>query len=401
MAGTQPRVPIVVDEIARPATIANSAFDSIWDVERIEVFKGPQTTLRGRAAIGGAVVVKTKDPTFNPEAALQTITEFDEFHGATYSINGLVSGAVIEDRLAVRGTAEFQSGDDPRDIINVPPGSESDASSLTEFDQIRLRGKALLTPMGEGGPLEILGTVDYQTGTTPQTRGTVGAPFDEREVNFLGSGLRLFDTDAFTAAVDTKYETVNGGQFRSITSYSTSTFESREEQPNNLFFDFTEDIINQDILYNFGDADDVFSGLVGATYTRRDQDITIDNIFPPFIPAGIAQLTADGTEETYSIFADLRYQLTDRLDLLFGGRVLHEEEERTTFSNLLSVPPLFVPPVTQIFSETETVALPLIGVQFNLDTEKSFFLTAREGFNSGGAAVNFATGVPYTFESER
>ncbi|MEM9332199.1 MAG: TonB-dependent receptor, partial [Pseudomonadota bacterium] len=215
------------------------------------------------------------------------------------------------------------------------------------------------------------------------------------------SGLRLFDTDAFTAAIDTRYETVDENELRFITSYSTASFESRNEQPDNLFFDFTEDIFNKDILYNFGDTDDMFSGLIGATYSRREQDIKIDNIFPPFIPPGVAQLTADGTEETYSIFADLRYQLTDQLDLLFGGRVLHEEEERTTFTNLLSVPPLFVAPATQIFNESETVALPLIGIQYSMDTENTFFLTAREGFNSGGAAINFATGMPYTFESER
>jgi outer membrane receptor protein involved in Fe transport len=39
---------------------------SVWDVDSIEVYRGPQTTSQGANAIAGAIVVKTKDPTFTP-----------------------------------------------------------------------------------------------------------------------------------------------------------------------------------------------------------------------------------------------------------------------------------------------------------------------------------------------
>lgn len=41
---------------------------ALWDVESIEVFRGPQTATQGANSIAGAIIVKTKDPTFQPRA---------------------------------------------------------------------------------------------------------------------------------------------------------------------------------------------------------------------------------------------------------------------------------------------------------------------------------------------
>jgi len=408
LSGTVPRVPLIVDDVARIATLPFADFNSIWDLEQIEVFKGPQTTLRGRNAIAGAIVVSTKDPVFQSEKAAQVITEFDEYHGVNYTFNGMINGALIDDVLAVRATIEHSGGDDPRDIINVPAGRESDAEALTEFDQTRVRGKALLTPQGETGPLRILGLVEYQAGTTPQTRGTVQGPdIENREVDFTTGGLRLFETRAWTTALDGTYQFDDVGELQSITSYNTANFESRPEQPEPFFFDFTEKLFNQDLLFKFGEQTHRFSGLLGATYSHRKQDIVLDRDQPPFFLVGRNQLTADGETETLSAFTDLRLRLYGGLDLLAGGRILHEEQQRTTtstiFSNLPGPPfsPPPTPPVTDVFDVTETVTLPKIGLQYKLDDENSIAVTAREGWNSGGAAVNFFTGQPYEFESER
>ena len=407
LAGTQPRIPLIIDEIARPSTIANADFNTIWDVDRIEVLKGSQTSLRGRSAIGGAIIVKTNNPTFEPEAALRGIVEFDDFHGATYTVNAMASGGIIEDRLALRGTVEYEAGDDPRKIINPLPGQEDKVDALTEFDQLRLRGKALFTPQGESGPLRILGIVEYQEGTTPQTRGTVLAPdFDEREMLFTG-GLRLFDTEAIVGGLDATYEFANGSALRAITSYGVSEFASRDEQPiipapQNFFFDFEETIFNQDLIYNFSNTG-WMTGLIGATYTRRTQDFSIVNEVPP-LPSGFLRSDTDGKQETYSLFTDLRIELTDRLDLIAGGRLLHDDIDRQTFLGLLALPsppfPISVPPASQDFNESETIALPSAGLQFEITPKQTIAFTARKGWNSGGAAIQLASAQPFTYESE-
>src|SRR3546814_2717910 len=59
-AGTRPRLNIQID--GRPASYNEAIFGdfALWDVEQVEVFRGPQSTQQGRNAIGGAVGVKTK-----------------------------------------------------------------------------------------------------------------------------------------------------------------------------------------------------------------------------------------------------------------------------------------------------------------------------------------------------
>ncbi|MEO0958457.1 MAG: TonB-dependent receptor [Pseudomonadota bacterium] len=399
LSGTQPRVPIIIDEIARPATLQNSDFNSTWDLERVEVFRGPQTTLRGRAASAGAVVVKTKDPTFDPEFAVQFITEADSFQEPTFTVNGLASGGIIDDLLAVRITGEFETGNDPRNLVNVPAGLQDDADELSDFRQTRLRAKALLTPFGADGPLEINAFAEGQFGRIPQTRATVEAPFGDREIEFIGSGLRLFDTEAFTAGLDATYEIGDFGRLRSITGFSFSKFDSVDDQPDPLFFSFREEILSQDLIFEFGEVGDRLSGLVGFNYTRREQDIAIDNsLTPP--PVAPNQVLTDGLEQTISGFADFRARLVGGLDLLFGARLLSDNETRRTFSDLLEGPPFMVAPSIDDFEEDEFAFLPSVGLQYSFNEEHSLAFTYRQGRNSGGSAINFFLGTPASFESE-
>ena len=78
LSGALPRLAFVIDGVTRPAAIPFSSGSSLWDVEQVEVFRGPQSLLRGRSAIGGAIILQTRKPTFEPEAALQVGAGFNQ-----------------------------------------------------------------------------------------------------------------------------------------------------------------------------------------------------------------------------------------------------------------------------------------------------------------------------------
>ena len=71
---------------------------TFWDVERIEVLRGPQGTLYGRNAVGGAINILYKEPTNEFDYALKGI--LGNFGTAEYY--GMVSGPLVEDVLSAR-----------------------------------------------------------------------------------------------------------------------------------------------------------------------------------------------------------------------------------------------------------------------------------------------------------
>ena len=93
---------------------------TFWDVQRIEVLRGPQGTLYGRNAVGGAINILYKEPTYDSEFAFKTI--FGNFGTAEYY--GMASGALVDDVLAARLNFSLRDRDGIiKDIGSNPDGA--------------------------------------------------------------------------------------------------------------------------------------------------------------------------------------------------------------------------------------------------------------------------------------
>lgn len=100
-----PPVAIVVDGVAQ-GNQKQLKMD-LYDIERIEVLKGPQGALYGRNAIGGAINIITKQPT-------DVYTGFIEAGGGSGSLKdvvGALSGPIVKDKLLFRISGEYKSAD--------------------------------------------------------------------------------------------------------------------------------------------------------------------------------------------------------------------------------------------------------------------------------------------------
>ena len=86
-AGEESVVPIYIDGIYQPTLLAGVM--QLPDIERVEILRGPQGTLYGRNATGGAISIVTKRPSVEPAAELMIgYGKFDEIHVSAYASAG-------------------------------------------------------------------------------------------------------------------------------------------------------------------------------------------------------------------------------------------------------------------------------------------------------------------------
>ncbi len=93
---------------------------TFWDVERIEVLRGPQGTLYGRNAVGGAINILYKEPSHEFDYAVKGIVG----NFGTAETYGMINGSLIEDKLAAR--ANFSIRDRDGVIEEIGPGDDLD-----------------------------------------------------------------------------------------------------------------------------------------------------------------------------------------------------------------------------------------------------------------------------------
>jgi iron complex outermembrane receptor protein len=120
-AGDEPNIATYLDGVYQPESL--TALQELANVERIEVLKGPQGTLYGRNATGGAISIITADPTFTPK-----INVAGTLGGFNYrKLSGVVSGPIIADKLAA-SIAAVRFSDDGyihNNFLNVTQGASS------------------------------------------------------------------------------------------------------------------------------------------------------------------------------------------------------------------------------------------------------------------------------------
>jgi iron complex outermembrane recepter protein len=111
--GSGSPIAIYLDGIYQPSQ--SGTIFSLPDVSQVEVLKGPQGTLFGRNATGGAIVINTKDPSFTPTGS------FDVSAGAYagsnvqtaghYNVQGFISGPLVSDTVAGSLSASYDTTD--------------------------------------------------------------------------------------------------------------------------------------------------------------------------------------------------------------------------------------------------------------------------------------------------
>ena len=221
LAASQP-VSVIMDDIVLENVTLKSF--PIFDVERIEVLRGPQGTLFGRNTPAGIVKIDTKKPTYTTEAqgsvSVGTL--------GSLALDFGVGTGLVEDVVAIRISGMFQTRDNW-----IDNGFTGEDDALGAFDDLALRGQLLIEPTQQ---LSVLINAQYRDldGTSTLFRANILGPgnndlnanYDRDTVFFDAGGGNQAQYETFGISGKIEYAADNY-TITNITSYYDSDGSSR------------------------------------------------------------------------------------------------------------------------------------------------------------------------------
>ncbi len=332
-------VALYVDEVYI-SQMSGAGFQ-LYDMERVEILRGPQGTLFGRNATGGLVHYITRKPTQELDGYIKgTVGDYDQ-----YKVEGAVGGG--NELVSARFSGSYNEADGY--ITNRLDKS----NDLNNANDKSYRAQLLFTPTTD---LDLLlnvrhGEQNIDTGffenvssvetgkLTPKVFNPVLEYLDNDGDVYAGDyddpGYNELETDGYSATLHWNF---GGMTLTSITDYSTvkrKYIEDSDASPApvfNFFLNTDAEQTSQEIRLN-GEAEG-FKWVTGVYYLKLDLDDSNGAISDPFVgpaptPGAEAGLQNPYTSslESYSVFGEIDYSLTDTLNLVLGARYIEDEKD--------------------------------------------------------------------------
>ncbi|QIB67595.1 TonB-dependent receptor [Kineobactrum salinum] len=376
-----PPIAFIVDGVQQ--TNQETIGVNLFDLEQVEVLRGPQGTLYGRNAVGGAINVVTRAPGNEFEGYLRG----SYAEGDSYSMTAAVAGPIVENKALFRLTANYKSYDGL--IENSFNGDEADFID----DDYSVRGRVLLMPT-EALTVDLRAEFsDYRGGSNYYSAVFSGDPNDFVDPQSNLTGFTDGETRDYTAKLD--YD-LGFATFTSITGYTDF------EQFNRADLDFRNPVdspggfqglgiqvgqgqdlgfetLNQEFRL-VSNGDQRFRWLLGANYLQTDKELLtrgfidldgsygqIDN--PALL---IANQAETNDNEAWGVFAQFDYDLSDTLTLTAGARYDEDSRDQTNLGSGGTR--------DQTFDHLQ----PKVTLTWQPQDERLYYATYSTGFRSGG-----------------
>jgi iron complex outermembrane receptor protein len=319
----------------------------IFDLESVEVLRGPQGILFGRNTTGGAVLINTKKPGDEWEADFKGAVETGaRGTGMNYYAMGGIGGPIVEDVLRAR-VAVYYNKDEGwfERYLGGPLNGMPDAfEDFGEAETLLIRPSLYWTPSDsfelilryEHGDVESEGpAAQNHTNGLGITNPFFSAPRDSFDFSINETGLA--DQKWNQAIAEARIDLGASGIFTNIfgwRDYESVTLSDIDATPRTLFHanaTTDQDQISNELRYNnrLFDAADLTLGFYYFT-----QDLAYNE--QRNIAFGTRLFYGGGVQDqkTWAGFGQIDLDLSDRFTLNFGGRYTHEEKD-VVISNLI------------------------------------------------------------------
>ncbi|MXW49054.1 MAG: TonB-dependent receptor [Gammaproteobacteria bacterium] len=369
---------------------AASQIAALADVERVEVLKGPQGTLYGRNATGGAINIVTRKPTreFSARGDLQ-VGNLDQF-----IVRGSLSGPLVADRVFGRLSVTRNQDDGYTDNILLDKDGD-------DTDILHLRG-ALEFVLSDRVTLDVAGYhFDRETRALPKALNPETNPStlffgatvndDPREVlHDIDSGLGVeqwglnarlvWDFEGFTLTSVTTFDSLDETGYLDVDSTEIPLAHNGVVWPL-IGEEWGEDaeFFSQEFVVNGESGGLQWTGLVN--YYVADAKTNADNDLPLFGFAGIWQSEFDN--EAFGAALQLNYALTEKFSATAGVRYSYEKKEFERSQGLvLGGAPLIL--VSDDSDASWKPWTPKFGIEYRPNEDVMVYASMTRGFRSGG-----------------
>ena len=399
--GSDPGVSVFVDGVPRTGVHDNNP--DLFDLQSAEILRGPQGTLFGRNTTGGAVLLRTTDPSFKPEVRAQLTYGSDNLVDA----NALVTGPVVGDTLAGKVAFSYHRRDP--NVYNVTQARYNGAEK-----SYSVRGALLWQPISD---LKILMRADYLRDSSESRVGHLEGTF----APVLFPGLQ-FGPD-ITNALFTPHATntilglsatvdwaLDAGTITSITGYRAVTPNIDYTPTGDPFAEvlgaqrIRDHQLSQE-LHFASKAGGRLTYLLGLFYlhlNRADDTLFTLNALPgtalSYTPGLTPGFQTHPNEEVLTqsraAFGELTYKLLSDLDFTLGARYSSESRSGHTENEPFAS--------SGPYSHTWNSFTPKATISFRPASHVLIYATVAKGFQSGGfdAAAQTPGGLRTPFSPE-
>ncbi len=396
-AGYDEAVSTFIDDV--PATGLGDNDPDLFDLHSIEVLRGPQGTLFGRNVTGGAVVIRTLPPSrmFGGKAQLTYGSDnLEEFRG-------LITGP-ITDSLAGKLSASLRRRDDFERNVSL-------GGKVSGVEQGDVRGQLLWTVNPD---LNVLLGADYlhetSSGYATKVLGNFRPsvfPNLSYDPSTTNQGYNGENDRKIGGAMGRVTWNVPWGVFTSITGYRTVD----DHFPNSVLGDPSNQLLTTGIVRDrqwtqefhlASPADRKLSWVAGVflLHANKREGGPLDFNFNPatavsqFVPVQTYHQGVDQSVKTdsYAAFGEATWAFTESWKLIVGGRESYERKAGHSTITYSVVDP-GLPPGEARYSHSWDAFTPRVTLQYQPTPRFMAYLTAANGFKSGGYDTSGSNGT--------
>ena len=385
---------------------------NLYDVQRVEVLRGPQGTLYGKNTIGGAVNIVSKKPDLQVLKGEASLT-YGRFNEVT--AKGYVSAPLISDKLAVSLAGLYDKRDglvtDPltgrkyndrdnlsfRGILRAKPSETIEI--LLSADVTRQRNAATL-----GYLTAPLVQTNFATGATVLAPGEPYGPYTYKASTSLlpGQGQKL-DHWGVSGTINAEL----GGDFTltSITAYrhlKTAFFvdiDATQFKVGDVFVGIDQHQFSQELQLKYNG--DKLKGVLGVYFLNEQvnshQEAYADDLFKfGAVPITFTRLVDDAQNtKSYAAFGQATYDFTSQFSITAGLRYTKENKRYNRFTTTISTlgllnglaynyPANLPAPYTGIDKASYEAWTPMVSASFKPTPDTLIYASASRGFKGGG-----------------